>query len=367
MKTIEVKIEDLAPLWLEKSERPTGTFRKRGDKGMQGIGQFQNRSILRFVEDDIVPAIESISEERLFPYMGVVNDLLSILENNPQASSVGDMETDEHYQVLKPVTLLEHSLNVARILMAKGAAMKSGGDMALKLAVLGLGHDIGKIVGPKRHPSHAMKSYLFLEKALSGDSVGKKILEAIKLHHQIDGVRKNDFLELLIEADTLEREQALNAMVKGSCAGTGKPQQGKLFSKPSPMDGAGPRIDPRQLMNRIRQRIDSIGFEAFSFEGNTYIAPTVLREIISELEGRSKTAVQIELVKSRIASVMNHGVRIMNGQFRLKYTRREFRPDKKYFFVISNEDLDIDKQPDPPRDESGRWLKRVDEVKILKD
>ena len=132
-----------------------------------------------------------------------------------QQAAAGDVETSwdsSTYRKLGTVSLLDHTLNVAELVIAE-LDKEEAGHMVNDAVIAALGHDIGKL--PSKRPKvysfgdHPLTSAMVLQD-LPGSSRLKhrdEIQNAIKLHHKGDS---NDLMtKILKDADMKARQAEL--------------------------------------------------------------------------------------------------------------------------------------------------------------
>lgn len=179
--TPQVKIESLAPNWREpEAVKPEEELKKV---------DLQNERAARFYKKFAKAKKE---------YRNVIAHLLILLDKEGGCSSVvsrqamQDPETSwdsSTYQKLGMITLLDHTLNVAELVITQLKEEESG-HMVNDAVVAALGHDIGKL------PSKQVKLYALGDHPLTSaevvaaipgfDKLSKKdiILKLIKTHHK---------------------------------------------------------------------------------------------------------------------------------------------------------------------------------------
>lgn len=198
----EVNLAELAPIWCEVAERTDGD--------PCPVQEFTNDRIQLFYTNHIV----AISGD----YREVIEELLTILDNEGDCSSVVRVATDLEsswnsttYELLGKTNLADHSLNVAdeaiRMLEEENSRF-----MIPDMVIAALAHDIGKAPSLRSdlyslgdHPLTAGRVLIDIE---AFNRIPKKeiLLKAIKLHHK----KPEDLLGKTLKfADQLAREKEL--------------------------------------------------------------------------------------------------------------------------------------------------------------
>jgi len=191
------------------------------------------------------------------------------------------------------------------------------------------------------------------------------VIEAVRMHHRPNKtvLDKNPILHALLEAGHQVREDELICLQRlAPKPSTDKDRQAvekkeSMESKPEtlkkdhqvPFHWDNPGFSKKEFIKKLLSKITNFGFDAFSFEGRTYVSLKVMEEVIMELKDKSEGDEQIGLdtfVKSKI---------------KLKFHNRKIKPLTRYCVVFDNHELDYTEKSDkgPPRDAEGRWLKKI--------
>jgi len=205
---IEVALESLARIWKTYEE-------VEGEKGEDFL-------VLNFKNDDVLEFYVNYLRGKRW-MSGVVRDvvleLLRLLDEKGSVSSVvkrkGEAyELDENsYALLSRVSLREHSLNVARLVLEGGVS----GLYEPQAVVAALAHDLGKI--PEFHASlyslgdHAVISAALLDtvKGFNEFPMREEVRQAVLNHHRAG---KGKVLEILKRADKEARRIELSQKLK---------------------------------------------------------------------------------------------------------------------------------------------------------
>jgi len=165
-------------------------------------------------------------------YLKPVTSLLSLLDAHGDCPSVIKLDQDHEYQasqnvydLLSKITLLDHSINVAEQMIADVIRSKTKDPEMImgKILVAALGHDIGKIPGLMngencRKGDHPYISYLVLKNVILTETSPQHedILSAVKSHHfQV----REGFTHDLRKADQAAREmEAEQLSLRGESA-----------------------------------------------------------------------------------------------------------------------------------------------------
>jgi HD domain len=194
---IQVKLENIAPVWREP-ETLTPEEEKHGKVVLQ------NERAARFYTEF------SKSKKE---YRDVIARLLILLDKEGGCSSVvsqqamQDPETgwdSSTYQKLGKITLLDHTLNVAELMVVRLKEEKSG-HMVNDAVVVALGHDIGKL------PSKLPLIYSFGDHPLTSADVVANIPEFNKL-----STSKKDIILKLIKTHHKDSDEFLAKILRQS-------------------------------------------------------------------------------------------------------------------------------------------------------
>jgi hypothetical protein len=195
--TVQVRLENMAPIWREPE-----TVKPEEEK----IGKvvFQNERAARFYKEF------SKSKKE---YRDVIARLLILLDKEGGCSSVvsqqamQDPETgwdSTTYQKLGKISLLDHTLNVVELVVARLKEEKSG-HMVNDAVVVALGHDIGKI------PSKLPLIYSFGDHPLTSAEVVSNIPEFNRL-----SASKRDIILKLIKTHHKDNDEFLAKILRQS-------------------------------------------------------------------------------------------------------------------------------------------------------
>jgi len=297
--------------------------------------------------------------------------VLKEIDQNGGCSSIDpdDHETHQKYHCLSDVNLRDHSLSVAKKMVDLLEQRKDVNLYAGKAILAGLCHDIGKLHKITPSAGHSYNSAQWIKHAVGSEM--KKIdivMEAVRMHHRPNKtvLEKNPILHALLEAGHQVREDELRSLQRGvSKALTDKDQQvvekkESMVPKPKtpekahpvPFNWDKPGFPKKEFIEKLLSKITNFGFDAFSFEGNIYVSPKVMEEVIAELKDKTNGVELISLTW------------FVKTKFKLKFHNRKIKPLTRYYVVFDNHELDPTGKLEqgPPRDTEGRWLKKI--VKI---
>jgi hypothetical protein len=247
-KEIRVGIAELAPIWLRynQSFAPQEVSKIEGTQESESLpvrprsrpraGQAGTRT----EETHPEPAQMSFFSQEvlreffepyrsLFESQGARDGFISLLEfldrygSSPSIVMIkNDSEADELYSVsgiLQKVTLREHSLNAARIMLKLiRETYKDYENLIPRALVVSLGHDIGKAPLLRESGLYAKADHPIISAQKVGEVFSgreplwlQSAIETIKEHH---GPTRNPFTLLLMKADSKAREMEIAALSK---------------------------------------------------------------------------------------------------------------------------------------------------------
>ena len=254
----KIKLSKLAPIWMEEAKttgEPRGKFSAR-ERGMQGRDPedllkeaedapgekptapaqapepknyaFRHPEVLKFYKDVTLPERNGFDYEPVL--LRLVEEYLDMLDRLGDCPSVVESTEREYdndlkrydaasgksfWDILKGVSLLQHSTRVARI-VEKSATLP---DTTPVLVVAALGHDIGKIPTFRNDPRYAVGSHPSVGMLVTKqetcfrelpDSVQEDIEHAIMNHHNKAGLNPVPPCTALIQdADRQARKEEL--------------------------------------------------------------------------------------------------------------------------------------------------------------
>ena len=362
------RIEDISTLWLNHAKKGAG----------------EDNLNIKILPDPIEfkhPRIQIFWHEYVVKYFGQIRVVAGLkkaiifvlkeLDQNGGCSSIDpdDHETHQKYHCLSDVNLRDHSLAVAQKMVDLLEQRKDVNLYAGKAILAGLCHDIGKLHKMTPSAGHSYNSAQWIKHAVGSEMKNIDIvMEAVRMHHRPNKIilDKNPILHALLEAGHQVREDELRCLQRPvSKALTDKDQQvveknKSLVSKPKTpnkehpvhFDWDKPGFPKKEFIKKLLSKITNFGFDAFSFEGNIYVSPKVMEEVIAELKDKTKRVEQIVLTS------------FVKSKFKLKFHNRKIKPLTRYYVVFDNHELDHTEKSEqgPPRDAEGRWLKKI--VKI---
>ena len=293
-KEIRVGIAELAPIWLKYNQ----FFVSQKDKGAkvtevqpaseqgktrsdsEGMGFFGQEVVWEFFE----------SYRSLFESQGASDGFIALLEfldrygSSPSIVMIkSDSEADELYSVsgiLQKVTLREHSLNVARIMLRLiKETYKDYENLIPRALVVSLGHDIGKAPLLRESGLYAKADHPIISAQKLGEIFSEReplwlqiALETIREHH---GPTKNPFTLLLMKADSRAREMEVAAL-----------------SKELKVKEWNEWFDVKRFLEILLPEINLIKtgnkWDAFSYSSLVYIQPDFLYECAKRLANEKK-------------------------------------------------------------------------------
>lgn len=208
-KNITLSLEQIARLWREMEDNET--------KVVQEEMSFSHRELQDFYES-------TIKGRAIFVNSGaysIIQEIMRILDTEGDAPSVvnTDEEPERHidksaYDALARVTLVQHTVNVAREMCSM---FKTSPMIMPKAVVAALGHDLGKLPSYRKKlynmGDHPLMSITILESIEGYKSLPFKdeVNKAIKDHHR----NPKDMLgEKLKEADQNARRYEMSLYLK---------------------------------------------------------------------------------------------------------------------------------------------------------
>ena len=273
--------------------------------------EWQSSSITLFHSKYVLPYITILIHTG---FLSSVKKLISILDEYGDCPSVVDCSNDietsfvkknapASYNLLRKITLRDHSMNVARELIEIAKKRRKDYDMSIgPLLVMGLAHDIGKIpalrTGQYAMGDHPYVSFARLNSILQKDlSARAKILAAVRDHHiaepkdKTTGKSENQATALLKEADHKARADEAGALPEIS------PHSSSTQLSPVYVDLAW--MDKKSFIALVESRINVITnqrFEAFSMRnGMVYVRLDTISEIVRQM---AKDANQTDILLS---------------------------------------------------------------------
>lgn len=150
-------------------------------------------------------------------YEAIVADILTLLDHEGNIPSIVIPKNlkngNGEYKMAEKVSLLNHSINVARNVMVREGSLTWSKDLFLGLAVVAaLGHDLGKI-GRYRdyiyckydHPNASANVLHFLIDSRLSATKEKVIIHAVRYHHDRKGSLTSQLGEYLPDSDSKAR------------------------------------------------------------------------------------------------------------------------------------------------------------------
>ena len=278
--------------------------------------KYINPEVGIFYKNYINPYLEIL--KKINAYEGIMR-LLEMLDSEGRCSSISkwfpssknktakpDLEANEWrshqqeaYEILsKNVSLLEHTLNVARCLIEKRKTESKDFIMEMgRLLFVSLGHDIGKIPSINcinQGKDHFIISYEILNEILPLDYPSRdEILAAVRDHHYPNASSSNILLKLLKVVDHQARQQELkkygyqiDGLESDEKRKTPTPESSsdKYIPKYNPVDLTW--LDVPKLLDLVSDRINVVKngqYEAFSYSGIVYVFPVLLARLVCDL------------------------------------------------------------------------------------
>jgi len=359
------RIEDISTLWLNNQDKGSGE-EKSNYKMLPDPIEFKHQATQIFWHQYVV---------RHYGQIRVVAGLkeaiilvLKELDQNGGCASIdpNDHETHQKYHCLSDVNLRDHSLAVAQKMVELLEQRKDFNLYAGKAMLAGLSHDIGKLHKVTPSAGHSYNSAQWIKHAAGSEMKNIDIvIEAVRMHHRPNKtvLDKNPILHALLEAGHQVRKDELGCLQKTfpkSPSDIGQhlvEKKKSMESKPKtpdkehsvPLDWDKPGFPKKEFIKKLLSKITNFGFDAFSFEGNTYVSPKVMEEVLTELQDKAEGVEQLGVntfVKTKI---------------KLKFHNRKIKPLTRYYILFDNHELDYTEKSDqgPPRDAKGRWLKKI--------
>lgn len=284
---------------------------KQDKEGLPEDKQWQHQTLNQFYKTYVSPNIKGLSNRGV---LSSIQQICSFLDQHGDCPSVvaNDIEKlrwDENkvnangYEVLSRISLLDHSINVATILIEDRKNQNIDyREMLGNLLILGLGHDLGKIpkysTKPYKKMDHPFISQEILSSILPEKLHSKdRILAAVRDHH-FPADKSNDLTVILKSADhkarikeIRENANSLNALL-GRLESETEPDKNKqmeLFQhkKNTAVEEIDLSwLDVQQLIARIADHINVVKnniYRAFSFKGLVYVQPDLIFEITAKL------------------------------------------------------------------------------------
>lgn len=234
-----VPIEEVAHNWLSKErlEALKNTEKKNSSEAQRPIYavSFEKERTRQFYETIIAKNLDKINHDEAVIIIGLLNlleekgDIPSVVgyfDKDPEnvfKYDTASFSGQNSYQILKQISLYDHTLNVATQIEEE-VQQKDRTIQYLyygKAIIAALAHDIGKIKKMedkiKRVPielfstqPHQQISKLFFREMFGGYEGGKLVMEAIENHHtsKIPSTA-NPLVKMLIDADKKARAQEL--------------------------------------------------------------------------------------------------------------------------------------------------------------
>lgn len=238
-KTKYVPIEEIAHNWLSKERiEALKNPKKRDSSEVQRpryAVSFEKEKTRQFYETVIAGNLDKINHDETVIIIGLLNlleerggipSVVSYFDKDPENRFKYDITSfsrQNSYQILKQVSLYDHTLNVA----ARIEEEVRQEDRTIqylhygKAIIAALAHDIGKIKKMEDKikrvsvelfsiQPHQQISKLFFREMFGGYEGGKLVIEAIENHHasKIPSTG-NPLVKILIDADKKAREQEL--------------------------------------------------------------------------------------------------------------------------------------------------------------
>ena len=359
------RIEDISTLWLNKEKKGAGED-NLNFKILPDPIEFKHQTTQIFWHEYRV---------RYFGQIKVVAGLkeaiitvLKELDQNGGCSSIDpdDHETHQKYHCLSDVNLRDHSLSVAKKMVDLLEQRKDFNLYIGKAMLTGLSHDIGKLHKQTPSAGHSYNSAQWIKHAVGSEMKNIDIvIEAVRMHHRPNKtvLDKNPILHALLEASHQVRDEELRRMQSRPSKTSADKDQGAVEHKglqaaetntsekehQGVFDWDNPGFPKKEFIKKLVSKITNFGFDAFNFEGNIYVSPKVMEEVIAELKDKANGVEQIALTS------------FVKTKFKLKFHNRKIKPLTRYYVVFDNHELDYTEKSEqgPPRDAEGRWLKKI--------
>jgi HD domain len=372
-KRKKYRIEDISTLWLNAETNGAGKDHSN-IKMLPDPMEFTHQSTKIFWNQYVVRYYGQI---RLVSGLKeAIITILKDLDQNGGCSSIDpdDHETHQKYHCLAEVNLRDHSFCVAKEMVDLLEKRKDCNLYVGKAILAGLSHDIGKSHKIMPSAGHSYNSAQWIKQmapeAMKNIDI---VIEAIRMHHRPNKtvLNKNLILHVLLEAGHRVRDDELRCMQGGSQMKTPDKDQRVIenrkeaASEPETIekehepvwDWDNPNFPKKEFIKKLVSKITNFGFDAFRFEGHTYVSPKIMEEILKQLNDKRKEGGQIS------------GSDFVKSRFKLKFLDRKIKPLTRYFIVFDDNALDYTEKFDqgPPRDAAGRWLKKIVKIEESKN
>ncbi|MFZ5572902.1 MAG: HD domain-containing protein [Thermodesulfobacteriota bacterium] len=311
------------------------------------------------------PEIETFITDHVHPFEGIlrrinildsVKQLLVLLDREGDCSSIArryddpktgnapkDVESAE-WQVNQPdaydilsrnVSLLEHTLNVASILIEKRKKERKDVQMEMgRLLLVALGHDIGKIPSKARdrfHKDHFLISHAILNEMMPADYPSREeILMAVRDHH-FPSASTGSLLADLKAADHQARQLELKTYGFASTMALPETRHRNQPQEVKTLESRKPSYDPADLswldipclLQRLSDKINIVEngrYEAFSHAGMVYVFPRLIAQYACDQA--------IQTGRMEIMAFMANEEKMSSLEFALRQTLNEYIPEK---------------------------------------
>ena len=364
-KQKKYRIEDISTLWLDQEKKDAGE-ENSNIKILPDPIEFKHQSTQIFWHQYVV---RNYGQIRVIAGLKeAIITVLKELDQNGECSSIDpdDHETHQKYHCLSEVNLMDHSISVAKKMADLLEQRKDFNLYAGKAMLAGLCHDIGKLHKMTPSAGHSYNSAQWIKHAAGSEMKNMDIIiEAVRMHHRPNKtvLDKNPILHALLEAGHQVRDEELRRMKRPSQKPSNDKDQQAVEKKepivsepetpeiehPVPFDWNNPGFPKKEFIKNLDSKITNFGFDAFSFEGNTYVSPKVMEEVLAEVKDEVEGFEQIALTS------------FVKNKFKLKFHNRKIKPLTRYYVVFDNHELEYTEKSDkgPPRDAEGRWLKKI--------
>ena len=367
-KQKKYRIEDISTLWLDQEKKDAGE-ENSNIKILPDPIEFKHQSTQIFWHQYVV---RNYGQIRVIAGLKeAIITVLKELDQNGECSSIDpdDHETHQKYHCLSDINLRNHSFAVAKKMVDLLEQRKDFNLYAGKAMLAGLCHDIGKLHKMTPSAGHSYNSAQWVKHATGSEMKNIDIvIEAVRMHHRPNKtvLDKNPILHALLEAGHQVREEELRSMRRPSQkASNDKDQQvvekkELVVSKPETPEKENPvlfnwdnpNFPKKEFIKKLLSKVTNFGFDAFSFEGTTYVSPKVMEEVLTELQDKAEGVEQIALTS------------FVKTKFKLKFHNRKIKPLTRYYVVFDSHELEHmgKSEQGPPRDAEGRWLKKIVEI-----
>ncbi len=369
----QIRLGDLARAFWQERPEDQGAIKDQDAPRSGADPVFENQDIENFWLEYVRPFRSTMTA----PMFQAIQALLLEIESLESCSSIAaaDSETPRQYRVLSRITLLDHSLTVAREAVDLLRAKENDFQMhAGKILLAALFHDMGK------HPSasianmpHSYTGAVWLQKRIGQLRDREQIVEAVRLHHADYGLKKfssnNPILPVLVQADRIARRKELaRVSVEDQTIGAGQsicpPEtdgdpQNSLELDDTQWDAW---FSKEKFIAVLRTQITCMGFDGFCFGDEVYFSPSIVEVALNQIRAEQGLAPADfrqdlpRLITSRIPEARNE-------KYRLRF-KDDFKPMKKWFFVFAAADFEPlgESARNHPRDQEGRWLKDLERI-----